>query len=167
MRNVINHYTIHVNSKESKQRCYTIIIANIHKKWHNDIKYIINQTLSTNKIQILLFKIIFRGTKFVITKILYPKLGMTNNTIHYIQNISLAISNRFKMMFWCIHLLIMFYFDEIIQKHITFTRQSKTHQCMLNTFNKIFNTKVLCPSSLRTTPLWCNWMLFLDLAMAW
>jgi hypothetical protein len=46
---------IDIHSKTSKQKCYTIIANDTYKKnpIPNDIKYIIRQTMSTNKFQFL------------------------------------------------------------------------------------------------------------------
>jgi len=46
---------INIHSKPSKQKCDTIVSIDIYKKRsiHNDIKYFIKQTMSTNKIQYL------------------------------------------------------------------------------------------------------------------
>jgi len=56
-----------------------------------DIKYTIRQTISTSKVQYLapFFKI-YKGMKIIVTENLYPKLGIVNGSINYIENISIT-----------------------------------------------------------------------------
>jgi len=75
---------------KTKIRHYCSI--DIYKKCsiHNDIKYIIRQTMSTNKIQYLATSLkIYKGFKHIIIK-KYPKLRIVNGKIGYIKNISLT-----------------------------------------------------------------------------
>ncbi len=54
-----------------------------------DIQYIIRQTMPTSKTQNLTpFKKNYKGMKVIIIKNLYPKLGIVNGTIGYVENIS-------------------------------------------------------------------------------
>jgi len=72
---MINHYMIDIHSKPSKQKCYIVDVTNTYKKGpiHNDIKYIIKQTMSTSKTQGLApFLKTYKGMKIIITKKLYP-----------------------------------------------------------------------------------------------
>ncbi len=62
---------IYIYSKTSKQKCYIVVITNMYKKGPicNNIKYIIRQTMSTNKTQCLApFLKTYKGMKVVITK---------------------------------------------------------------------------------------------------
>jgi hypothetical protein len=55
----------------------------------NDIKYIIRQIVSISKTQCLTPPLkVYKGMKIIITKKLYPKLGIINRKIKYIENIS-------------------------------------------------------------------------------
>ncbi len=93
LRNAINHYMIDIHSKTSKQKCYIIVATNTYKKRpiHNDIKYMIRQTMSISKTQCLTpFLKIYKGMKVIIIKNLYPKLRIINGNIEYIENISFA-----------------------------------------------------------------------------
>jgi hypothetical protein len=57
--------------KNIQKKCDIIFSIDIYKKCsiHNDIKYIIRQTMSTNKTQYLTpFLKIFKGLKIIITK---------------------------------------------------------------------------------------------------
>ncbi len=79
---------IDFHSKTSKQKRDTIVSIDIYKKCsiHNDIKYIIRQTMSTNKTQYLTpFLKIYKGLKVIITKKWYPKLRIVNGSIGYIK----------------------------------------------------------------------------------
>jgi hypothetical protein len=81
--------------------------TNIYKKSsiQNDIQYLIKQIVSISKIQILtpFFKL-YKGMKVIIIENLYPKLGIVNGTISYIQNILVNKSNVFKEIIQCTHL---------------------------------------------------------------
>jgi hypothetical protein len=82
---------IYIHSKTSKQKCYIIVATNTYKKGPicNDIKHIIRQIMSTNKIQCLTpFLKIYKRMKISIAKKLYHKLGIINESIRYIKNIS-------------------------------------------------------------------------------
>jgi hypothetical protein len=86
---------IDIYRKTSQQICYIIVATKTYKKGSicNDIKYIIKQTMSTSKTQCLTpFLKIYRGMRIIITKNLYPKLGIVNENIKYIENISLKYS---------------------------------------------------------------------------
>jgi hypothetical protein len=86
---------IDIHSKTSKQKCYIIVATNTYKKGPicNDIKYIIRQTMSTSKIQCLgPFLKIYKIMKIIIIENLYPKVGIVNRNIGYIENISLTYS---------------------------------------------------------------------------
>jgi hypothetical protein len=68
--NAINPYMINILSKTSKQKCYTIVTTKISKICliHNNIKYIIKQTMSINKTQYFApFLKIYKGMKVNIT----------------------------------------------------------------------------------------------------
>jgi hypothetical protein len=82
---------IYIHSKTSQKKIYIIVAINTYKKGPicNDIKYIMRQTMSTSKTQCFtpFFKI-YKGMKNIITEILYPKLGIINRNIKYIENIS-------------------------------------------------------------------------------
>ncbi len=84
-----------MNSRTSKQKCYTILIIDIYKKHliHNDIQYIIKQkkfTYKNSKLSTIIN--IYKGMKIIITKNLYPKIGIVNGTYGYVQRISLIKS---------------------------------------------------------------------------
>jgi len=80
---------IYIHSKTSKQICYNDKKGPIC----NDIKYIIRQTMSTSKTKCLApFLKTYNGMKIIITKKLYPKLGIVNGSIGYVENISLTYS---------------------------------------------------------------------------
>ncbi len=64
--------------------------TNIYKRKliRNNIQYFIRQTISINKTQNLTpFLKLYKGMKVIIIENLYPKLGIVNRTIDYIQNI--------------------------------------------------------------------------------
>jgi ATP-dependent exoDNAse (exonuclease V) alpha subunit len=84
---------IDIHSKTSKQKSYTIVTTDTYKKGQicKDIKYIIRQTMFTSKTQCLeSFIKIYKGMKIIIIENLYPKLGIVNGSIGYIENISFA-----------------------------------------------------------------------------
>jgi hypothetical protein len=86
---------IDIHSKKSKEKCYIIVTTNTYKKSPicNDIKCIIRQTMSISKTQCLTpFLKIYKGMKIIITKNLYPKLKIVNESTGYIKNISLTSS---------------------------------------------------------------------------
>jgi hypothetical protein len=84
---------IDIHLKTSTQKCYIIIATNTYKKGPicSDIKYIIRQTMSTSKTQCLtsFFKI-YKKMNIIIIENLYPKLGIVNGNVGYIENISLT-----------------------------------------------------------------------------
>jgi hypothetical protein len=64
-----------------KQKCYSVITTDTYKKRpiRKDIKYNIRHTLSISKIQYLTpFLKIYKGMKVIITKNLYPNIGIVN-----------------------------------------------------------------------------------------
>jgi len=91
LQNVINQQMINTNAIESKQKCYiTIMATNTLKKSsiQNDIQHLIKQTILVSKTKNLArFLKFYKGMKIIIIKNLYPKLGIVNGTIGYIQNI--------------------------------------------------------------------------------
>jgi hypothetical protein len=66
--------------------------TNIYKKSsiQSDIQYLIKRIISISKIQNLTHILkLYKGMKVITTENLYPKLGIVNGTINYIQNISI------------------------------------------------------------------------------
>jgi hypothetical protein len=112
-----------MNSTKLKQKCYIVIAIDIYKKNPicSDIQYTIRQTMPTSKTQKLAsFSFFNKGMKVIIPENLYPKLGIVNRTIGYVENISLTKSHWIQhdeMMHPPINIFV--YFNEIIfrKKH--------------------------------------------------
>ncbi len=85
----------------------------------NDIQYIIRQTMPTSKTQSSVpFLKNYKRMKVIIIKNLYPKRGIVNGTIGYVQNITLTKSHWIQydeLMHPPINVFIDF--NEVIQYH--------------------------------------------------
>ncbi len=76
--------------------------------------------MSTNKTQCLTpFLKIYKEMKIIITKKLYPKLGITNESIRYIKNISLTNSKWIqKIITMHSPINVLVNFNDVIEKNI-------------------------------------------------